>query len=426
MDINLETQQDISIQFKLLSNGSRNIEALQSDKQQHVPASFLKKAIQKAKESQKQIFGILEGNVVIKIEPTVWKDTLYLPVSRGKVWPKNSIVIYCGETVESWDDTSVKTGIGASELSVIFLSQLWTNKGYEVTVFCNCSDKASSQFKHFSEFDSSDSFDILIVWRLIELFYYTKLDTRLCLFDVHDIVDPRQINKQVKNTVNFFCMKSIYHSTMLTTDRLFICPNGGAMSNVQVQKDPNYIIYTSSYDRGLAFMLKWGWPLIKKLVPTAYLKLYYGWNSFDAIKPNTSDVKLYKKTIQDLIKQNGITDCGRVSHDELMLEKQKATIHWYTGDFQEIDCVSVRESASVGCIPVVSDFMQVFREKPYCVRVEGDPRTKNCQELAGKTVAEILLNKNKRLDLLKKLYIVNSETWENTAEKWEELFNRNK
>ena len=391
-----------------------------------VPVSFLKKAIQEAEYLKKRIFGFSEGSLVAKIEPESWTDTLYLPISRGKVWPKNSIVIYCGETVESWDDTSVKTGIGASELAVIFLSKIWEKKGYEVTVYCNCTKNGDTRFRHFSEFDSADSFDILIVWRLAEVFYHTKIDARKCLLDVHDIVDPRQITTQVKSKVDFFCMKSKYHSEMIShesPDKIFICFNGGATSPVLgIKKDPRYIIYTSSYDRGLAFMLKWGWGIIKKLVPNAYLKIFYGWNAFDALRPNTEDTRLYKKTIQDLMKQDGIIECGRISHHDLLLEKQKAVIHWYTGDFQEIDCVSVRESASVGCIPVVSDFVQVFREKPYCVTVQGNPRTKECQELAGKMVAELLLNQNKHRSALEKLKTVETETWENTALRWEELF----
>lgn len=390
-----------------------------------VPLSFLKKTVEEVK-SKKRVFGILDGAIIAKIEPDFWADTVYIPVSRGKVWPKNSIVVYCGETVEPWDDTSVSTGIGASELAVVFLSKIWEEKGYQVTVYCKCTDKADPRFRPFSEFDSGDSFNVLIVWRLAEVFYHTKIDARKCLLDIHDIVDPRQITVQVKSKVDFFCMKSIYHSEMLKrsvdVSKIFVCPNGGAVTPTPGIKDPRYIIYTSSYDRGLAFMLRWGWKIIKKLVPDAYMKIYYGWNAFDALRPDNEDTRLYKKTIQDLMKQDGIFECGRISHSELMLEKQKAVIHWYTGDFQEIDCVSVRESASVGCIPVVSDFAEVFREKPYCVKVPGNPRTKECQETAGKMVAELLLNRNKRNLVLEKLKTAEIETWESTAEKWESLF----
>lgn len=117
--------------------------------------------------------------------------------------------------------------------------------------------------------------------------------------------------------------------------------------------------------------------------------------------------------------QDGVKECGRISQEELLKEKAKANIHLYTGDFQEIDCISVRESACLGAIPVVSKNVEVFAEKPYCISIEGDPRSKIMQEKTAEKVIEIL--KNPELAESLRQGPVN-ETWENTALEWLKLF----
>jgi hypothetical protein len=60
---------------------------------------------------------------------------------------------------------------------------------------------------------------------------------------------------------------------------------------------------------------------------------------------------------------NGVFDHGRVTIDELIIEKQKAAFHLYTTDTDaEIDCISIRESALLGCIPIIKN-KGVFKER---------------------------------------------------------------
>jgi len=350
-----------------------------------------------------------------------------VPVS--KIWPKNSIVFYCGNTSEAWSPLSIDQGIGGSELAVINLTKYWAKAGYNVTVFCNCNSPGLHDgvtYRYLYEFSFYDTFDIIVIWRNIEMLNHVDVHGRVVLLDLHDIVKPGEITDNVIKNVGKICVKSKAHARMLSTvpeQKIAIIPNGGATEKISgIEKDKNYLLYASSYDRGIAYMLKWGWPRIKQACPDAYLKLYYGWNGFDAAQPKTEDVALYKQIIVDLMSQPGVEECGRIPQSQLLREKAKANIHYYVGDFQEIDCISVRESACQQAIPIVADFCQVFAEKNYCVRIDGNPRIRETQEKAADLIINLLQNEGKAEAIRGALPIPSNETWENTAKKWIELF----
>ena len=349
------------------------------------------------------------------------------------VWPEKSIVYYCGNTSEPWSGKSIEKGIGGSETAVIKLSEEWVKKGYRVTVFCNCDSPGmyrGVQYCHHSEFNVTDRFDIFISWRAIHVYNYFDIQARVALLDLHDIVSPAQITERVWKNVSKICVKSGYHAGLLgnTQDKVAkvaIIPNGGAemFPNTAEERDPNYVIYASSYDRGLPYILKWAWPKIRQSCPNAYLKIFYGWNGFDASQPKTKDVQLYKDTVLELMSQEGVQECGRIPREQLLAEKRKANVHLYTGDFQEIDCISVRESACMGAIPVVSKQVQVFGEKKYCILVDGDPHTQSMQEKAAEMVSTLIRDISYANGVRKRIVqSIPDETWETVAKEWEKVF----
>lgn len=346
-------------------------------------------------------------------------------------WPRNSIVVYCGKTAEPWSGKSLQRGIGGSELAVIKLTRYWASFGYDVTVYCHCDEPGVYDgVKYVGEenFSFVDTYDILVIWRSTEVAGLVDFRARRCLLDLHDVVKPGAITARLLKTVDKICVKSKYHAGMLgdiPADKVAVITNGGAYEHdnkEQLPRDLDYIIYTSSYDRGLAYMLKWGWPRIKQACPNAYLKVFYGWNGFDALQPKTPDTQLYKQIVVDLLKQDGISECGRVPQEQLLREKEQANIHWYTGDFSEIDCISVRESAWLGAIPVVSKRIPVFEEKTYCQLIDGDPHTEEMQKRAADRIIDLLTNKDETEKLRANMIVPRDESWERVARKWEEFF----
>jgi hypothetical protein len=378
----------------------------------------------------RQIGGKIYGYFSSTLGHIITSEKFFSPV-HWHTWPDKSIVIYCGGTVEEWSAQNLQTGIGGSETAVIKLASYWQKAGYKVSVFCQCDFIGVHDgvvYHRHEGFRFTDTFDILIIWRKSELLSRAEIKARQCYLDLHDIVNSTQINDQIIENVTKICVKSKFHRNLLPNvpdEKIVIIPNGGAAEfREEIKKDPNYIIYTSSYDRGLAFMLQWGWPVIKEACPNAVMKIFYGWKIFDKIQPKTEDVFLFKKTIVDLMHQDGIEECGRISGQELMRERCKANVHYYVGDFLEIDCISVRESASVGTIPVVSDSIPVFEEKPYCIRITGDPSKKTTQIAAANKIIELIQESEETEKIRSEMTGWENETWECIAQRWLQMFSK--
>lgn len=348
----------------------------------------------------------------------------YITLPTSRKWANDTIAYYCHKTSEKWSPNSIGKGIGGSETAVIKLASHWAKAGYEVSVFCNC-DKPGVYdgviYKNFDQFNVMDEYNILIIWRSLQLLLTNDITARKKYIDLHDIVKKEELHPSLPDMVDGFFVKSKYHASMLEgvpEEKVFVVPNGGADEyKINEKRDPNYLIYASSYDRGLYHMLKWGWPKIKKAFPEAYLKIFYGWNGFDAVSGNDLAKAQFKRVMKELMSQDGVEECGRISQEELAREKAKANIHYYVGDFQEIDCISVRESASLGAIPVVSGEACVFKEKDYCVLVDGDPTLQETQERGADVITELLRNR-KRVEERRNEINVSEETWEKIAERW--------
>jgi FkbM family methyltransferase len=62
-------------------------------------------------------------------------------------------------------------------------------------------------------------------------------------------------------------------------------------------RNPKRIVYGSSYDRGLEHLLKM-WPDIRKEVPDAELRIFYGWVMFDKVAANNPERLAWKEKMQ--------------------------------------------------------------------------------------------------------------------------------
>jgi glycosyltransferase involved in cell wall biosynthesis len=341
-----------------------------------------------------------------------------------RTWAERSIVYYTGHTPYEWSPQNLKTGLGGSESAIIFLAREWTKLGYLVTVYNNCGSQAGVydgvEYIHYSQFNPYDKFETLIIWR-----YPWRLDrntkAKRIFLDLHEVLMPEQVTPEKLAKFDKIFVKSRYHRSLLpliSDSKIAIITNGANrifFDYSNTAKDPYQLIYASNYMRGLERMLSYGWPIIKKEVPQAYLKIYYGWQSLDESKPKNRE---WKAKMIDLMQQPGVSEHGRIGVDELIREKATAAIHYYGCTFQEIDCISVRESAMVGCVPVTTDYA-ALSEKDYCVKVAGNPYEKELQESIAYQIVELLKNPEKLAEIRQKnRELVRAETWDNIARLW--------
>ena len=334
-----------------------------------------------------------------------------------------------------------------------------------------------------STFNPSDDFDTLVVWRSWEVLDQT-LSAQLLLVDMHDMpwqleISPARMRKvgplritrlpssptfcsvlpppprlipslnscSLASQVDRLMLKSDFQRVSLPekADALpaSVVPNGvdgelieqvkaevkaeaeadvtAAAGNVAVQLR---LLYTSSYDRGLEYMLRYGWPLIREALPNAVLHVYYGWRTHELLHAASA----WRDEMKQLLASYGesVVEHGRVGQPELLRAKARAHLLYYVGDWPEIDCIAVREAAMLGCIPLTSS-VAVFGDaaKDYVVRVPGDPKQPSTQQVAARRAIE-MLRQYQRTGSMPSVDTptLREETWARVAGRWLEIIER--
>ena len=132
--------------------------------------------------------------------------------------------------------------------------------------------------------------------------------------------------------------------------------------------------YFSSYDRGLECLLTL-WPEIRKGVPDATLDIYYGWVTFDKMFANDSMGMKWKWGIVRklaALKDQGVTEHGRVSHEELAKAMQEIAVWLYPTMFTEIHCITALKTAEAGMHQVHTGVAALMETAPNATIIKGD------------------------------------------------------
>ncbi|MDD3487651.1 MAG: hypothetical protein PHF35_04755 [Candidatus Moranbacteria bacterium] len=373
----------------------------------------------------------LIGGLPSSISDNAFCEKLKQKYMPAKKWPKKSIVYYCGKGFEKWSPINLAQGIGGSESAVIHLCKFWSKRGYRVTVFGYPQEEGTYdgvEYLNYWRFNPKDEFDIFIGWRN-ETLFNLDLKARLKLIDYHDVINPMELDEERLSRIDRIMVKSQYHKQMLpekAKKKALVVSNGFDLSLIEGREfltdRPAKLVYSSSYDRGIDLMLKYGWPIIKKAVPKAELHIFYGWNLFDAIYKNNPERMAWKAEIQKLMKQKGVFERGRIAQSELLKEKMSANVHYYGCTFEEIDCISVRESAAVGCVPFTTDYA-ALKNRSYCRTTKGDPFDPETHKKLAREVVKFLEKPDKKLRVKFQQSAV-GESWEKIAGRWTEEFEK--
>lgn len=194
-----------------------------------------------------------------------------------------------------------------------------------------------------------------------------------------------------------------------------------------VNRDPHLMVYGSSYDRGLEWLLKM-WPDIKKEVPDARLRIFYGWNLFDVVAKGNPNMQEWKKKMNDLMGQDGITDLGRISHEAVKVEFEKAAVWAYPTSFGEISCITAMKAQAFGAIPCVINYAALVETVQYGVKVEGDIYDKETKDEYRKALVS-LLNDPARQEEIRKVMVPWARkkfAWSEVAKQWDAEFKSDK
>ena len=184
------------------------------------------------------------------------------------------------------------------------------------------------------------------------------------------------------------------------------------------------MIYSSSYDRGLVYLLN-HWAIIKKEVPEAELHIFYGWDLYNVIHQENPARMRWKQQVSEMMKQDGIFEHGRIGHKQLDEEFAKSGIWAYPSNFSgEISTISAMKAQAYGAVPVTVNRYSLAETVQNGIRVDCEIETREGQEEYIKTLIE-LLKDHKKQEFIRGPMITWAKsrfTWDKTAKDWNNLF----
>lgn len=351
-------------------------------------------------------------------------------VKPPKVWPEKSVAIYCGQGWTVWSPELYKkqnfSFVGGSEEAVILASKELVKQGYDVTVYGDPGTEGVydgvNYLNHF-KFNMLDDFNILIGWRNIWLFE-RKYKARKSYLWLHDVPVQMDYNKARLDNITKIMVLSKAQRDLLPQvpeEKFFYTSNGFVEEHPEIKSEniPTRCIWTSSYDRGLEHFLKM-WLDVKKAVPKAELRIFYGWQLFDKFFYNNPERQNWKKKIEDLMKADGIYHGGRLEQAEIEKEYKKAGVWVYPTDFYEINCISAIKSQAWGAIPVCMNYAALKETVQHGIKVDGDILDKEVEETYKKGLIKALQEPFDRQSMMK--WAKEKYNWAVIVKNWLEEF----
>lgn len=279
-----------------------------------------------------------------------------------KKWADDTITIYCGENWDEWGPDTLSKGMGGSEEAVVYLSRELSKLGYEITVYNQRVDDyvdGSVTYKPWETFNPEDEFNIFIAWRNPMFAPSLEIKAKLKAVDMHDCpVGYQHVSKKSIEYNDLFFFKSEYQRDMSSVpkEKCLVINNGIVPEQFKVdwkKRQPHKVIFASSADRGLDTLLE-VWPKVKKEIPDAELVWAYGWNSYDTIHKENDEKRRWKWQIILKMRQLGVKELGRLSHEDLAKEMASCSVWAYPTSFEEIDCITAKKAQAAGCQPITS------------------------------------------------------------------------
>lgn len=357
---------------------------------------------------------------------------LFLP---PKIWADNEVAIVCGPGFEKWDANSIKTGLGGSEEAVVYLSKALNALGWKVTVYANPEKPGNFdgvEYKVWHDVNPKDLFNTLILWRSIG-FVDLNPKARFTMVWMHDVPNNPDFTEERVAKVDKIAVLSEYHKSLLRLhknglyekmpeEKVFLTSNGLPDIDVKPWKgNPHRMIYSSSADRGLIYLLK-NWDKIRKEVPDAELHIFYGWQVYDIAHRDNPARQQWKEKVMKMMKQDGIIYHGRVGHDALHYEMSKSGIWAYPTDFTEISCITAMKAQKLGAIPVVTDYAALTETVKNGLRIDVDITTEEGQTEYFDALIGLLKDEKKQEEIRTPMmkWADHYFDWSNVAKLWDE------
>lgn len=354
-------------------------------------------------------------------------------------WPSKSVAILTGPSaLGEWGPWSLAEGIGGSEEAVIQLSKELTNLGWSVTVYATPGSHAGDidgvQWRHYWEFNSRDTFDVLIGWRSPGMFDKAFRARKRYLW-LHDVVEAPEITPERLDNLEKIIFVGQYHRDLypqVPDAKALVSGNGivpedFASYDGNLERNPKRVVYMSAHERGQQLLYK-VWPDVIKAVPDAELHCYYGWAGYDHINRNNPERMAWKnQLIATGEKLANVYDHGKINHDQIVQEIFKSGVWAYPTGFPEVYCITGVKAQAGGAWPVVSNFAALKETVKYGDKVEVPELDNHIGKWTQKEVDEYTqllierlqnpIDEKNRQEMMN--WARNEMSWASTAQQWD-------
>lgn len=343
------------------------------------------------------------------------------------------LIYYCGRSIP-WDPRS--QDLGGSEQAVVELSRHWVQAGLRVQVYGSIPEELECDgviYRPLEHAEATLRADVVVLWRLYGLLGFWQGQQQFCCrllaVDFHDceLFGHEPLLLQSIGRIQALMFKSQFHANFLLgrlpaeqqaplRERVKVIPNGIRKQHFTLAsaplREPHRFCYTSCYLRGLVPLIRFFWPRLRQLWPDAELHVYYG---MEQVRDDA-----FRQTMQTLLQRDGVFDHGRQPVAAISEEKHRSSFHlYYTNSVVETDCISIKESAVAGCIPIISG-VNVFAERSGVI-MPGDAACEvdyiqAAEAFAGwvQTITETELEKIR--DSMRQ--VRSHRDWQKTADLW--------
>jgi len=331
---------------------------------------------------------------ISELPEELWTNPMILNFRRGYQKKNTStgkdLVWYCGpgqhfQFTNKWNGRS--DNVGGSEESVINMAKGLAKRKWNVTVYCVTDVKRIIDgvwYIPYWEWLPLDRQDVTIIWRDPSILQDQQVNSGRIILDLHDVIDPDWITKEICGQLTYICVKSKFHASLFKgrfATKLKIIPNGIHVADYNTAELPDrvepIIINTSSPDRSLRALLR-ALPIIRREIPDAEIHWAYGFRNGIQEGGMEADSRKYvtdwvAETKQLMADTEGFIDLGRLSQTEICGLYRKAKVFAYGTRFPEIDCISMTKALAAGCIPVVTNTAALGEKIEDCVSIECPP-----------------------------------------------------
>lgn len=343
------------------------------------------------------------------------------------------LVYYCGDSLP-WDPRS--KDLGGSEQAVVELSRHWAQTGLKVEVYASIPERMLCDGVTYWPVQDAPEIlhaDAVVLWRLYGLVGFWKgqhrFRCRRLAVDFHDreLFGREELLYKSRNHLQALMFKSQFHTNFLLNklpaekqaalrDRAKVIPNGIRKQDFTLidppAREPHRFCYASCYLRGLVPLIDYFWPAVRQLWPDAELHVYYG---MEHVRDAAA-----RETISQALQSEGVHDHGRQPVSVISEEKHRSSFHlYYTNSVIETDCISIKESAVAGCIPIISD-ANVFAERSGIVMPGAAASAQDFRQAGQAFVSWVQQISEPDLETIRQsLREVNTHRdWQETATQW--------